>query len=104
MQALGPVKQIFDSALAARRRPMNPYLTGVHTPMRSELTIENLPVTGVDSRRRSTGVICGWGRTPWTPSPSRYHWFAGDGMVHGISIETGSRASGTAIAGFARPA
>lgn len=25
---------------------MNPYLTGVHTPMREELTIEDLPVTG----------------------------------------------------------
>ena len=26
--------------------PANPYLTGVHTPMREELTIEDLPVTG----------------------------------------------------------
>jgi hypothetical protein len=33
-----------NSELVASRS--NPYLTGVHTPMRKELTIENLPVMG----------------------------------------------------------
>jgi carotenoid cleavage dioxygenase-like enzyme len=67
---------------------MNPYFTGVHTPLRSELTLENLPITG-SIPAGFDGRYLRMGPNPMNASPSRYHWFAGDGMVHGIRIERG---------------
>ena len=58
----------------------NPYLTGVHTPMRSELTLENLPVTG-SIPADFNGRYLRMGPNPMKARPSKYHWFAGDGMV-----------------------
>lgn len=69
----------------------NPYLTGLHTPMRDELTIEDLPVTGTIPAAFD-GRYLRMGPNPMAPNPARYHWFAGDGMIHGIRIE-GGRAS-----------
>ena len=66
----------------------NPYLTGVHTPMREELTIEDLPVTGTIPAALD-GRYLRMGPNPMTPDPAKYHWFSGDGMIHGIRIENG---------------
>lgn len=66
----------------------NPFLTGVHTPMREELTIENLPVTG-EIPAALGGRYLRLGPNPMAADPDNYHWFAGDGMVHGIRIEDG---------------
>jgi len=66
----------------------NPYLTGVHTPMRAELTIEDLPVTGTIPAALD-GRYLRMGPNPMAPNPAKYHWFAGDGMIHGIRIEQG---------------
>lgn len=74
-----------SSAIADRS---NPYLTGVHTPMREELTIEDLPVTGTIPSSLD-GRYLRMGPNPLNPKPSKYHWFAGDGMIHGIRIENG---------------
>jgi carotenoid cleavage dioxygenase-like enzyme len=68
--------------------PPNPYLTGVHTPMREELTIENLPVSGTIPPALD-GRYLRMGPNPRTPNPAKYHWFSGDGMIHGIRIEKG---------------
>ncbi|WP_051683160.1 8'-apo-carotenoid 13,14-cleaving dioxygenase [Sphingomonas sp. UNC305MFCol5.2] len=65
-----------------------PYITGVNTPMREELTIEDLEVVGtIPSALR--GRYLRMGPNPMHPNPSRHHWFAGDGMIHGIRIEDG---------------
>lgn len=66
----------------------NPFLTGLHTPMEQELTIEDLPVTGtipavLDGRYLRIGP------NPMNADPDNYHWFAGDGMIHGLRIENG---------------
>lgn len=66
----------------------NPYLFGVHTPMRQELTLEDLPVTGAIPPALD-GRYLRMGPNPRTPNPAKYHWFAGDGMIHGIRIENG---------------
>jgi len=66
----------------------NPYLTGLHTPMREELTIEDLPVTGTIPAALY-GRYLRMGPNPMAPDPAKYHWFAGDGMIHGIRIEGG---------------
>ena len=66
----------------------NPYLAGVHAPMHQELTIENLPVTGTIPAALD-GRYLRMGPNPRTPNAAKYHWFAGDGMIHGIRIESG---------------
>jgi carotenoid cleavage dioxygenase len=68
----------------------NPYLVGNYAPVGSEETVTDLPVTGT-----LPGVLRGRylrnGPNPITPpDPAVYHWFTGDGMVHGIRIEDGS--------------
>ena len=65
-----------------------PYLVGIHAPMRSELTLQDLVVTGtippgLDGRYLKMGA------NPAKPDPAGHHWFLGDGMVHGIAIEDG---------------
>jgi carotenoid cleavage dioxygenase len=65
-----------------------PYITGVNTPMREELTIEDLEVVGTIPPALR-GRYLRMGPNPMHPNPSRHHWFAGDGMIHGIRIEDG---------------
>jgi carotenoid cleavage dioxygenase len=81
---------VADFALAgAPVSHSNPYLAGVHTPMREELTIEDLPVTGMIPAALD-GRYLRMGPNPMKPNPAKYHWFAGDGMIHGIAIENGT--------------
>ncbi len=66
----------------------NPYLIGVHTPMRQELTMEELPVEG-EIPGELDGRYLRMGPNPMAPNPAKYHWFSGDGMIHGLRIESG---------------
>ncbi len=66
----------------------NPYLSGVHTPMRTELTMENLTVTGMIPPGLN-GRYLRMGPNPMAPNPDKYHWFSGDGMIHGLRIDDG---------------
>ncbi len=66
----------------------NPFLTGAHTPMCEELTIESLPVTG-SIPTSLDGRYLRIGPNPIEPDPGNYHWFTGDGMIHGLRIENG---------------
>ena len=66
----------------------NPFLTGIHTPMAEELTLTELAVTGripagLDGRYLRIGP------NPIDAKPAAYHWFIGDGMVHGVAIAGG---------------
>jgi carotenoid cleavage dioxygenase-like enzyme len=73
----------------ATTQEAHPYLTGIHTPMGEEVTLENLIVTG-DIPPALNGRYLRIGPNPVTnPNPARYHWFTGDGMVHGIRIQAG---------------
>lgn len=79
---------LLDTAPQIDATPANPFLTGVHTPMTGELTIEQLEVTGsipavLDGRYMRIGP------NPMDADPARYHWFTGDGMIHGLSISEG---------------
>ena len=69
--------------------PTNPYLSGNLAPIATEHTAVDLPVTGelpeeLDGRYVRNG-----------PNPlgaidtATYHWFTGDGMVHGLSLRGG---------------
>jgi len=66
----------------------DPYVQGVHTPMREEMTLENLTVLG-EIPAALKGRYLRLGPNPMAPNPARHHWFAGDGMIHGIRIEDG---------------
>lgn len=68
--------------------PDNPFLTGVHTPMTEELTIEDLPVIGTIPAALD-GRYLRMGPNPMAADPANYHWFSGDGMIHGLRIEAG---------------
>ena len=80
-----PSTQALDETPAV---PANPYLTGVHTPMKEELTIEDLPVTGAIPAALD-GRYLRLGPNPMAPNAAKYHWFAGDGMIHGLRIKDG---------------
>jgi carotenoid cleavage dioxygenase len=64
----------------------SPWLAGNFAPVGEELTAVDLPVSG-----RIPDELCGRylrnGPNPVTPvEPSTYHWFVGDGMVHGVRL------------------
>ena len=66
----------------------HPYLSGIHMPMDEEVTLTDLPVTGTippvfDGRYLRIGP------NPIAPDAAGYHWFTGDGMVHGIALKDG---------------
>jgi len=67
---------------------VHPFLTGIHKPMAEELTLENLPVTGTIPAALD-GRYLRIGPNPVAPDPAGYHWFTGDGMVHGIAVKDG---------------
>ena len=67
----------------------NPYLEGNYAPVTEEVTATSLAVRGSIPE-----ALCGRylrnGPNPVTaPEPSSYHWFTGDGMVHGIRLRDG---------------
>jgi carotenoid cleavage oxygenase len=73
----------------AGARPRNHYLDGNFGPVAEEVTITELSVTGtipdhLDGRYLRNGP------NPVGPAePSAYHWFTGDGMVHGVRLRGG---------------
>ncbi|MEV4442178.1 carotenoid oxygenase family protein [Streptomyces sp. NPDC049577] len=69
--------------------PPNPYLSGLFAPVHDELTAYDLPVTGrvPDALR---GRYLRNGPNPLrVEDPGSYHWFSGEGMVHGVRLRDG---------------
>jgi carotenoid cleavage dioxygenase len=67
---------------------MNRYLEGNYAPVTEEVTATELPITGtlpdwLEGRYLRNGP------NPITADPETYHWFTGDGMVHGIRLRDG---------------
>lgn len=80
------------AAFNRRRLPrMSPFLVGIHEPMRSELTLHDLAVTG-SIPAGLKGRYLKMGANPVVPQPAGHHWFLGDGMVHGLAIADGRAA------------
>lgn len=68
----------------------HPFLSGIHEPMDAELTLEDLTVTG-EIPVALDGRYIRIGPNPATPpNPASYHWFTGDGMVHGVRLKAGN--------------
>ena len=66
----------------------NPYLNGIHAPMASELTLDQLAVSG-EIPAELDGRYIRIGPNPINANPAAYHWFMGDGMVHGVRLKAG---------------
>ena len=67
----------------------NPYLNGNFAPVRSEDDFADLPVTG-EIPKDLAGAFFRNGPNPqFPPRDDNYHWFAGDGMIHGLYVGDG---------------
>lgn len=70
----------------------NRYLTGNFAPVRDELSVTELTVTGALPPALA-GRLLRNGPNPIAPDPSNYHWFNGDGMIHAVELADGRAVS-----------
>jgi carotenoid cleavage dioxygenase len=84
---VGAVASFNRWRLPPRNAP-HPLLTGVHQPMAEELTLFDLVVEGVIPAELD-GRYVRIGPNPVAPDPRTYHFFVGDGMLHGVRISNG---------------
>ena len=79
----------FNRARARNRAGVHPFVTGLDDPLTREVVLEELAGTGTLPAGLA-GCFLSIGANPVKrPNPARYHWFAGDGMVHGVRIADG---------------
>ena len=86
------IERVVEGVAAFNRRRLpsgtSPFLLGIHAPMRAEMTLENLAVTGaIPGGLR--GRYLKMGANPADPDLAGHHWFLGDGMVHGLALRDG---------------
>lgn len=66
----------------------NPFLQGNFAPVEEEVTLDRLKVIGQLPDGLS-GMFVRNGPNPQFPPRGRYHWFDGDGMLHGVLLRDG---------------
>ena len=67
----------------------NPFLNGNFAPLTTEHDLSELPVVG-EIPRELHGALFRNGPNPHYPPPAeKYHWFTGDGMLHGFHLVDG---------------
>jgi carotenoid cleavage oxygenase len=64
------------------------YLQGNFAPVAEEVTVADLEVTGAVPAALA-GRYLRTGPNPFTSDVPEYHWFMGDGMVHGVDLHDG---------------
>lgn len=67
---------------------INPYLSGNFAPVSQEITANDLIVRG-EIPENLRGIFLRNGPNPQFSPIGQYHWFGGDGMVHGVEIQDG---------------
>jgi carotenoid cleavage dioxygenase len=67
----------------------NDYLQGNYAPVRVEYTVTELAVTGVIPEHLDGRYLRNGPNPIVEVDPETYHWFAGDGMVHGVRLRDG---------------
>jgi carotenoid cleavage dioxygenase len=72
----------------AEERVTSPFLEGNFAPVREEVTAEDLPVIG-ELPEGLEGMFVRNGPNPQFDVIKNYHWFGGDGMLHGVRIKDG---------------
>ena len=76
------------AVLANEPAAPNRYLLANYAPVRDEVTAFDLPVRGRIPPGLA-GRLLRNGPNPIDADPASYHWFSGDGMVHGIELRDG---------------
>ncbi|MBD2293563.1 carotenoid oxygenase family protein [Anabaena sphaerica FACHB-251] len=66
---------------------VNPYLDGNFAPVRQEITTNTLKVIG-ELPPDLSGMFVRNGPNPQHQPIGQYHWFDGDGMLHGVEISS----------------
>lgn len=66
----------------------SPYLEGNFAPVREEITTDNLTIIG-ELPLELNGMFVRNGPNPQFDPIDKYHWFDGDGMLHGIRLQEG---------------
>lgn len=67
----------------------NPYLEGFLAPVSAEVTATDLPVTGHIPEHLDGRYLRNGPNPAAEVDPAIYHWFSGDGMVHGVALRDG---------------
>ena len=67
---------------------VNPYLDGNFAPQDREITSDTLTVIG-ELPPELSGMFLRNGPNPQFSPTGQYHWFDGDGMIHGVRIHNG---------------
>lgn len=67
---------------------INPYLDGNFAPIGQEITTEDLKIIG-ELPPDLSGMFVRNGPNPQHQPIGQYHWFDGDGMLHGVEISNG---------------
>lgn len=67
----------------------NPYLAGFLAPVQTEVTAFDLEVTGHIPDHLHGRYLRNGPNPAAEVDPTIYHWFAGDGMVHGLALQDG---------------
>jgi carotenoid cleavage dioxygenase len=67
----------------------NRYLAGNFGPVHDEVTAVDLAVTGEIPEALQGRYLRNGPNPVVAPEPARYHWFTGDGMIHGIRLRDG---------------
>ncbi len=71
-----------------KERPKSPFLMDNYGPIHKEIAANNLKVIG-KLPPDMDGMFVRNGPNPQFPPILNYHWFEGDGMVHGVRIRDG---------------
>jgi carotenoid cleavage oxygenase len=67
----------------------NPYLEGFLAPVGAEVTATDLKVTGHIPEHLDGRYLRNGPNPAEEVDPATYHWFSGDGMVHGVALRDG---------------
>ncbi|MFI2075284.1 MULTISPECIES: carotenoid oxygenase family protein [Streptomyces] len=67
----------------------NPYLSGLYAPVRDETTAVDLPVTGTLPESLRGRYLRNGPNPLHVDDPAGYHWFGGEGMIHGVRLRDG---------------
>ncbi|OBB93893.1 carotenoid oxygenase family protein [Mycobacterium sp. 852002-40037_SCH5390672] len=70
-------------------KPGNPYLEDFLAPVSAEVTAHDLPVTGHIPEHLDGRYLRNGPNPAAEVDPAVYHWFSGDGMVHGVALRDG---------------
>ena len=73
--------------------PNHPFLQGNFAPVQGETTADNLKVIGTLPPEME-GMFIRNGPNPQFPPLGNYHWFFGDGMLHGVRVQGGKASCG----------